>query len=112
MFHSFLSFVFGLTGHDFRSDSPFLNEIFKTPSFNNWCNDLLTLLNADYVRDSQVGWDDVKILAMETVGADSLYQSVKQGNIVTLPSITSIAKTLGAKVIKILYIKKNTKKTK
>ena len=45
----------------------------------------------------RVGWGDaVKVLAMETIGADSLNQSVKAGELVTLPGITSIATTLGA----------------
>lgn len=38
----------------------------------------------------------VKVLASETVGTDSLYQSVKKGELVTLPGITSIATSLGA----------------
>jgi L-serine/L-threonine ammonia-lyase len=34
---------------------------------------------------------------METLGADSFSASVKAGVLTTLPAITSIAKTLGAK---------------
>lgn len=45
------------------------------------------------------GWTDTAILAVETVGADSLYQSVQAGHIVTLDAITSDAKSLGAKRI-------------
>lgn len=37
-----------------------------------------------------------KVLAVETVGADSLNASVKAGHLVTLPAITSIATSLGA----------------
>ena len=37
-----------------------------------------------------------KVLAVETVGADSLNTSVKAGEHVTVPTITSIAKSLGA----------------
>ena len=43
-----------------------------------------------------VGWSDVPVLAIETVGADSLSQSLKAGELVTLPQITSIALSLGA----------------
>ena len=43
------------------------------------------------------GWDDVGILAMETEGAESLAMSLREGDLVTLPEITSIAKSLGAK---------------
>ena len=45
------------------------------------------------------GWVQagVKLIAVETVGADCFHESVKQGRCVTLSSITSIAKTLGAK---------------
>ncbi|CAF0724486.1 unnamed protein product [Brachionus calyciflorus] len=45
------------------------------------------------------GWfeRDVKIIAVETVGADCFYQSVRAGKIVSLDSITSIAKSLGAR---------------
>lgn len=43
------------------------------------------------------GWGDVSLLALETEGADSLATSLKQGELVTLKEISSIAKTLGAK---------------
>jgi len=43
-----------------------------------------------------VGWDDVPVVVAETVGADSLAQSLEAGELVTLPGITSIAKSLGA----------------
>ncbi len=35
---------------------------------------------------------------METHGAESFNEAVKAGHLVTLPAITSIARTLGAKV--------------
>jgi len=47
----------------------------------------------------EVGWKDVHVLACETLGADSFSEAVKAGKLVTLPSITSIAKTLGAKTV-------------
>lgn len=43
------------------------------------------------------GWEDVKVLALETEGAHSLATSLKEGELVTLPEITSIATSLGAK---------------
>jgi L-serine/L-threonine ammonia-lyase len=43
-----------------------------------------------------VGWQDVPVIAVETHGADSFYQSVASNTLVRLPGITSIAKTLGA----------------
>ena len=43
------------------------------------------------------GWSDTAVLAVETFGADSLYQSYKAGHLITLPDITSVAKSLGAK---------------
>lgn len=39
---------------------------------------------------------DVKVLAMETKGADALNLSLEAGELITLPSITSIAASLGA----------------
>ncbi|KAF3044352.1 catabolic L-serine/threonine dehydratase [Didymella heteroderae] len=39
----------------------------------------------------------LKVLAVETEGADSLNLSVKEGKLSTLPAITSIATTLGAR---------------
>ena len=43
------------------------------------------------------GWrDDVVVVAMETIGADSLNASMRAGELVTLPAITSVAKSLGA----------------
>lgn len=44
----------------------------------------------------RVGWSDVQVLAMETVGADSLAKSLEKGERITLPAITSIATSLGA----------------
>lgn len=44
-----------------------------------------------------VEWDQsVRVLAVETFGAESLAQSVRQDRLVTLPGITSVAKSLGA----------------
>ena len=43
------------------------------------------------------GWKDVSVLAMETEGAESLAMSLNEGKLVTLPAITSIATSLGAK---------------
>ncbi|MGL4576450.1 MAG: pyridoxal-phosphate dependent enzyme [Burkholderiaceae bacterium] len=43
------------------------------------------------------GRQDVPVVAVETVGADKLSQSLQAGRIVTLPAITSIATSLGAR---------------
>jgi L-serine/L-threonine ammonia-lyase len=45
------------------------------------------------------GWIDVPVIAVETVGADSLAQSVRAGYRVELAAITSIATSLGARRI-------------
>lgn len=37
-----------------------------------------------------------RVLAIETIGADSLHRSVQAGELVTLPAITSVATSLGA----------------
>lgn len=42
---------------------------------------------------------DVPVLAMETLGADSLHQSLKEDQLVALPAITSIATSLGARQV-------------
>jgi L-serine/L-threonine ammonia-lyase len=42
------------------------------------------------------GWTDVPIVAVETIGADSLAQSLQAGHRIKLDRITSIATTLGA----------------
>ena len=42
------------------------------------------------------GWTDVDIIAVETLGADSLSQAIKAGHPVRLEAITSSVKTLGA----------------
>ncbi|KAM3871388.1 serine dehydratase-like [Diretmus argenteus] len=47
----------------------------------------------------EVGWADVPIIAMETVGADCFNAAVKAGRLVTLDDITSEAKCLGAKTV-------------
>ena len=38
-----------------------------------------------------------RVVGVETIGADSMYQSWKAGKIIELPAITSIAETLGAR---------------
>ncbi len=45
------------------------------------------------------GWEDVKVVAIETEGASSLNRSVLAGDHVELESITSIATSLGAKKV-------------
>ena len=41
-------------------------------------------------------WKKTTVLALETAGAESLAQSLKQGKLITLPGITSMATSLGA----------------
>jgi len=53
------------------------------------------LLNGVVEGLRRAGWDDVPLVAMETVGAHSLNAAMKAGELVTLPAITSIATTLG-----------------
>lgn len=43
------------------------------------------------------GWHDVPVFAVETAGADSLAAAMAAGELVTLPAITSIATSLGAR---------------
>ncbi|MBQ7479068.1 MAG: pyridoxal-phosphate dependent enzyme, partial [Selenomonadaceae bacterium] len=57
------------------------------------------LLNGIALGLKRHGWNETKILAVETIGADSLYQAYEAGHLVTLPAITSIAKSLGAKCV-------------
>lgn len=45
------------------------------------------------------GMDDVPVVAVETLGADSLSTSLKAGELVPLSKITSIATSLGAKTV-------------
>ncbi|XP_036908063.1 serine dehydratase-like isoform X2 [Sturnira hondurensis] len=47
----------------------------------------------------EVGWQQVPIVAMETRGAHSFNAAIKAGRLVTLPNITSVAKSLGAKTV-------------
>ncbi|XP_053815681.1 serine dehydratase-like isoform X2 [Vidua chalybeata] len=47
----------------------------------------------------QVGWQDVPIVAAETLGAHSFHEALKAGRLVTLPDITSVATCLGAKTV-------------
>ncbi|KAA8496081.1 L-serine dehydratase/L-threonine deaminase [Porphyridium purpureum] len=44
-------------------------------------------------------WDQVVAVAVETSGADSFAQSFKSGTLVSLPAITSVASSLGAKTV-------------
>ncbi|XP_018608416.1 L-serine dehydratase/L-threonine deaminase-like [Scleropages formosus] len=43
----------------------------------------------------RANWGDVPIIAMETIGADSLNAALRAGELVTLSEITSVATTLG-----------------
>ena len=45
----------------------------------------------------QQSWPDIPLLAVETMGADSLYRAQQQGGPITLEKITSIATSLGAR---------------
>ncbi|NXI94136.1 SDSL protein, partial [Psophia crepitans] len=47
----------------------------------------------------QVGWRDVPVLAAETWGAHSFHEALAAGRPVSLPAITSVAKSLGAKMV-------------
>ncbi|HVT63481.1 MAG TPA: pyridoxal-phosphate dependent enzyme [Legionellaceae bacterium] len=47
----------------------------------------------------QQGWVDVPLIAVETKGADSLYQSIQAQQIISLEAVTSRATSLGVKRI-------------
>nr|XP_004668521.1 L-serine dehydratase/L-threonine deaminase [Jaculus jaculus] len=47
----------------------------------------------------EVGWGDVPIVAMETLGAHSFHAATIAGKLVTLPKITSVAKALGVNTV-------------
>lgn len=47
----------------------------------------------------KVGWNETKVICAETFGAASMAASLKQGKLITLDSINSIATSLGAKRI-------------
>ncbi|KAI9729050.1 MAG: hypothetical protein M1828_000135 [Chrysothrix sp. TS-e1954] len=45
----------------------------------------------------KAGWENVPVVAMETIGTDCFSQSIKAKSLVTLPKITSKARCLGAR---------------
>lgn len=45
------------------------------------------------------GWNDVPVIAVETLGADSYAQSLAAGECIELPAIASIATSLGARKV-------------
>jgi L-serine/L-threonine ammonia-lyase len=47
----------------------------------------------------EIGWQDVPVVVSETIGAHSYAEAIKEGKLITLPEITSIARTLGAKTV-------------
>jgi len=57
------------------------------------------LINGIILGLQEAGWSNVPVLALETNGANSFQQSFDAGKLVTLPKITSIATTLGAKTV-------------
>ncbi|CAG5118757.1 unnamed protein product [Candidula unifasciata] len=54
------------------------------------------LLNGMIQGMRQVGWTDVPVVAIETHGANCFNAAIAAGEVVTLPAITSIAKSLGS----------------
>ncbi|XP_048198852.1 serine dehydratase-like [Perognathus longimembris pacificus] len=46
-----------------------------------------------------VGWQHVPLVAMETRGAHCLHAALEAGRLITLPDISSVAKSLGAKTV-------------
>jgi len=50
------------------------------------------------------GWEEVPVLALETVGADCFNKSIAAGKLVVLHEITSVAKTLGARSGKVIFL--------
>ena len=38
----------------------------------------------------QIGWEDVPVIAMETVGANAFNAAIQAGELVTLPAITRL----------------------
>lgn len=54
------------------------------------------LFNGIQIGLEKVGWQDVPVLALETEGAASLAASLKAGELVTLPGISTQATSLGA----------------
>jgi len=45
------------------------------------------------------GWNDVPVIAVETLGAESFNMAVRAGKVVTKESMTSIARSLGAMTV-------------
>lgn len=54
------------------------------------------LMNGLVIGMERNNWKDVPLVAMETEGANCFNEALKAGKVVTLPAITSVAKTLGA----------------
>lgn len=58
------------------------------------------LMNGVIQSLDKLGWSDhTKVLAMETEGADSLNKALKAGEVITLPRITSQARSLGVATV-------------
>ncbi|XP_023576337.1 L-serine dehydratase/L-threonine deaminase isoform X2 [Octodon degus] len=53
----------------------------------------------------EVGWGDVPVITMETMGAHSFHAATTAGKIVTLPKITSVAKALGVNTVSVQALK-------
>jgi L-serine/L-threonine ammonia-lyase len=47
----------------------------------------------------ELSMQKTRVITVETLGADSLYQAVQKRELVTLPAITSLATTLGARTV-------------
>ncbi|RUS84806.1 hypothetical protein EGW08_007421 [Elysia chlorotica] len=59
------------------------------------------LLNGIVQGMRQVGWQHVPLVAIETDGAHAFNAATQAGTLVTLPAITSIAKSLGSLVVSV-----------
>jgi len=85
--------------------STLIDEIFEDPKMQTKPSAIITVVGGGGLLVGllqglhKIGWGDVPIVACETEGADSFAQAAKKGELVTLPAITSIAKSLGASTV-------------
>lgn len=81
----------GTLGLEIMEDLPDATDVIVSIGGGGFCGGVTTAIKS--VNDA------VKVWGVETIGADAMTRAMEAGEPVTLPAITSIAKTLGAPAV-------------
>lgn len=87
----------GTVGLEILDDCPQVTDVFASIGGGGLSSGVAIAVRS--VPPAVAGGDLPKVYGVETAGADAMSQAIAAGNVVDLPAITSIAKTLGAPAV-------------